>query len=128
MIHSSIKQSMYKIIRIIKFIFVILYSILVFFEKPFHCYKKTTFYTIEEKQNDECDSKLQYMDTNLFINRYLYRSFELFFLISFIAIQLILGEERKILNKFNNAYRVLQINLMVLIGLCIVDIFFSILF
>ena len=128
MIHSSIKQSMYKIIRIIKFIFVILYSILVFFEKPFHCYKKTTFYTIEEKQNDECDSKLQYMDTNLFINRYLYRSFELFFLISFLYIQLILGEERKILNKFNNAYRVLQINLMVLIGLCIVDIFFSILF
>lgn len=99
-----------------------------FFETPYHCYQKTTFYTQQNKENDICDSNLQYMNENLFINKYIYRAIELFFLFSFVGIQLVLGKERKILHKFSLPYKILQITLMVIIGLCILDIVFSLMF
>lgn len=68
------------------------------------------------------------MNENLFINKYIYRSFELFFLFAFVGIQIVLGEERKILHKFTMPYKILQITLMVIIGLCILDIIFSVIF
>lgn len=68
------------------------------------------------------------MNENLFINKFIYRSFELFFLFAFVGIQIVLGEERKILHKFTMPYKILQITLMVIIGLCILDIIFSLIF
>ena len=68
------------------------------------------------------------MNENLFINKYIYRAFELFFLFAFVGIQIVLGEERKILHKFTMPYKILQITLMVIIGLCILDIIFSVIF
>ena len=68
------------------------------------------------------------MNENLFLNKFIYRSFELFFLFAFVGIQIVLGEERKILHKFTMPYKILQITLMVIIGLCILDIIFSLIF
>ena len=52
----------------------------------------------------------------------------MFFLFAFVGIQIVLGEERKILHKFTMPYKILQITLMVIIGLCILDIIFSLIF
>ena len=43
LLYSSIKKKLYYILRIIKPIFLYLYSFMPFFEIPLHCYNKTTF-------------------------------------------------------------------------------------
>ena len=79
----------YKILRNIKFIVILSYSILVFFEKPIHCYKSTTFYSKDDKNDNECNPDLVYLDEKIFLNATLYRYIEIAFLISFVFFKII---------------------------------------
>ena len=128
LIHSTIKKNLYKIIRVIKFIFVILYSMTVFFEKPLHCYKQLTFFTVLNKHDNECPHNLQFMNPKLFSYPIIHRCSEIFFLLCFILIQHILTEERKTLKRYTQSYSVLQTSIIILISICIIDIIFGIIF
>ena len=119
----------YIILRASKIILISLYSIFVFFEKPLHCYKSTTFYTNVNKFDNECDPNLQYLNSDLFMNEKLYRSLELIFLISLACIKFLHYKLKNInlLKKINN-YIILQYVILGIISLCIIDIIMSLIF
>ena len=100
--YSSIKEKIYGILRKIKHIFILFYALMVFFEIPYHCYKSTTFYTVPNKKNNDCNLKLQYLfPLDSFISNFNYRLIEIFFLTSFIIIQFILVKQKKTLGIFS---------------------------
>ena len=104
---ENIKKK-YTILRFIKFIVIMLYIILAFFEKPIHCYKSTTFYSNNTKTDNECNPDLVYLN-NIFINSTLYRYIEISFLISFVLIKITHFTLRKIsLFKTINTYIIIQ--------------------
>ena len=128
LIHSTVKENLYKIIRVIKFIFVILYSMTVFFEKPLHCYKQLTFFPVANKDNNECPQNLQFMNKDIFLPPIAHRCSEIFFLLCFIFIQHILTEERKTLKRYTYSYSILQKSIIILISICIIDIICGLIF
>ena len=121
---ESIKKK-YRILRFVKFIAILSYSILAFFEKPFHCYKSYTFYTKKDKKDNECNSDLVYLN-NLFLDVSLYRSIEIAFLISFVLFKLMHFKLKQInIFKKINLYAVIQYIIFSLILICILDIILS---
>ena len=113
----------YIFLRISKIVLISLYSILVLFEKPLHCYKKTTFYINENKPDNECDQTLQYLNKNFFMPEKLYRYLELIFLLSFTIIKFYHYKFRKLslFKKIDN-YIILQYVVLAIIALCFIDI------
>ena len=85
---ENIKKK-YKILRGIKFTVILFYSILVFFEKPIHCYKSTTFYSNDNKNDNVCNPDLVYLNYKIFFDVTLYRYIEIAFLISFVFFKII---------------------------------------
>ena len=117
----------YKILRNIKFIVILSYSILVFFEKPIHCYKSTTFYSKDDKNDNECNPDLVYLDEKIFLNATLYRYIEIAFLISFVFFKIIHFRLKSIdIFKNRNSYAIIQYIIFFLILLCLIDVFISI--
>ena len=113
----------YFFLRIAKIILISTYSILVLFEKPFHCYKSTTFYTRNKEDNNKCDEKLQYLNKDIFMPEKLYRYIELLYLISFAIIKFMHYKIKKVsLFQKINKYIVLQYIILIMIFLCIIDI------
>jgi hypothetical protein len=119
----------YTILRIAKLTIINIYSILVIFEKPLHCYKSTTFYTNENKPDNQCDPNLQYLNINFFMNEKIYRYIELVFLVTFIFLKFAHYniKNRSLFQKVDK-YLILQYIVLCIIGLCIVDITISIYF
>ena len=76
---ESFNDKKYLIFRIIRINLIIIYSMLVLFEKPLHCYKSTTFYTNKTKEDNKCDKDLQYLNEGFFMNETAYRIIELLF-------------------------------------------------
>ena len=113
----------YTFLRITKITLISLYSILVLFEKPLHCYRSTTFYINENKPNNECDQTLQYLNINFFMPEKLYRYLELIFLSSFAIIKFYHYKLKKfsLLKKIDN-YIILQYVILTIIALCFIDI------
>ena len=112
----------YFFLRIAKIILISTYSILVLFEKPFHCYKSTTFYT-RNKEDNKCDEDLQYLNKDFFMPEKLYRYIELLYLISFAIIKFMHYKIKKVsLFQKINKYIVLQYIILIMIFLCIIDI------
>ena len=121
---ESIKKK-YRILRFVKFIAILSYSILAFFEKPFHCYKSHTFYTKKDKKDNECNPDLVYLN-NLFLEVTLYRYIEIAFLISFVLFKLMHFKLKQInIFKKINLYAVIQYIIFSLILICILDIILS---
>ena len=117
----------YKILRNIKFIVILSYSILVFFEKPIHCYKSTTFYSKDDKNDNECNPDLVYLNEKIFLNATLYRYIEIAFLISFVFFKIIHFRLKSIdVFKNRNSYAIIQYIIFFLILLCLIDVFLSI--
>ena len=117
----------YLFLRIAKIVLITTYSILVFFEKPFHCYKSTTFYTRNKEDNNKCDEKLQYLNKDIFMPEKLYRYIELLYLISFTIIKFMHYKLKKIsLFQKINKYLILQYIILAIIFLCFIDIVISI--
>ena len=122
---ENIKKK-YRILRFIKFIVIMLYIILAFFEKPIHCYKSTTFYSNNTKTDNECNPDLVYLN-NIFMSSTLYRYIEIGFLISFVIIKITHFKLRKIsLFKTINTYIIIQYIIFFLIFSCLIDIILSI--
>ena len=121
---ETIKKK-YKILIFIKFIAILIYSILAFFEKPFHCYKSYTFYTKSDKKDNICNPDLVYLN-NLFLDVTLYRSIEIVFLISFVLFKFMHFKLKKInIFKKIELYAVIQYIIFFLILICIIDIILS---
>ena len=119
----------YLILRIFKIALLTIYSILVLFEKPIHCYKSTTFYTVGNKDNNECNPELQYLNEDFFMNENIYRYIEILFLLSFVVIK-ILHYRLKHISLFQkiNKFIVLQYIILGIIFICIIDIIICIQF
>ena len=121
---ETIKKK-YRILRFIKFIAILIYSILAFFEKPFHCYKSYTFYTKSDKKDNICNPDLVYLN-NLFLDVTLYRSIEIVFLISFVLFKFMHFKLKQInIFKKIDLYAVIQYIIFFLILICIIDIILS---
>ena len=121
---ETIKKK-YRILRFIKFIAILIYSILAFFEKPFHCYKSYTFYTKSDKKDNICNPDLVYLN-NLFLDVTLYRSIEIVFLISFVLFKFMHFKLKQInIFKKIDLYAVIQYIIFFLILICIIDILLS---
>ena len=117
----------YVFLRMAKIILVTIYSILVLFEKPLHCYESTTFYKNDNKTDNECDPDLQYLNEDFFMPGRLYRSLELIFLISFVIIKFIHYKLKKIslLGKINQ-YLIIQYIVLGIIIICFIDVVIAI--
>ena len=113
----------YILLRTTKIVVIAIYSILVLFEKPLHCYKSTTFYTNDNKANNECDPTLQYLYKGFFINEKLYRFIELIFLVSFVFLKFghFKIKKRNLFQKVDK-YIILQYIILGIIALCFLDI------
>lgn len=113
----------YEILRMIKITLISLYSIIVLFEKPLHCYRSTTFYINDNKIDNECDMTLQYLNVDFFIPEKIYRYLELIFLISFACLKFFHFKLKKmsLLRKLDS-YIVLQYSILSIITLCFIDI------
>ena len=121
---ETIKKK-YRILRFIKFTAILIYSILAFFEKPFHCYKSYTFYTKSDKKDNICNPDLVYLN-NLFLDVTLYRSIEIVFLISFVLFKFMHFKLKQInIFKKIDLYAVIQYIIFFLILICIIDIILS---
>ena len=126
---SETKNKKYLVLRISKIICITIYSILVLFEKPLHCYRSTTFYIKNKKPDNKCDPDLRYLNENFFMPELLYRYLELLFLISFAVIKIIHYKLKKVsLFKKINKYIILQYIILGIITLCIIDIIICIQF
>jgi hypothetical protein len=100
-----------------------IYSLMVFFEKPYHCYQSTSFYTRENKTDNECDLGLQYLNSDIFMSDKLYRSLEIIFLVYFIVIKLLILKVKNIHLFHNiNSYLVITYITLGLIIICLFDI------
>ena len=119
----------YTILRIAKIAAISIYSILVLFEKPIHCYRSTTFYTNKNKHDNECDPDLQYMNEDLFMDEKLYRLIELLFLISFVIMKFIHYKlkKRSLFGKIDR-YIIIQYIILAIIGVCFIDIIICLIF
>ena len=119
----------YTILRIAKIAAISIYSILVLFEKPIHCYRSTTFYTNKNKDDNECDPDLQYMNEDLFMDEKLYRIIELLFLISFVIMKFIHYKlkNRSLFGKIDR-YIIIQYVILAIIGMCFIDITIGLIF
>ena len=125
---NETKNIKYLILRILKNVLIAIYSVLVLFEKPIHCYKSTTFYTIQ-KNNNECDPDLQYLNEDFFISENLYRYIELIFLVCFASLKFFHYRLKHIsLFQNINSFIVLQYIILGMILLCILDIIICIQF
>ena len=117
----------YLFLRTARIVLISIYSILVLFEKPIHCYKSTTFYTNDNKTDNECDPDLQYLNESFFMNEKTYRFIELLFLLSFIALKIIHFKLKKIsLFSKINKYTILQYIIFCIILICFIDVTISI--
>ena len=138
-IQDKVKKRKYKedkeskinfmIFRAIRIVIITLYSIFVIFEKPIHCYRSTTFYTNYTKPNNTCSEELQYLNEDLFMEEVPYRSFELFFLISFVVLKIVHFRLKKmsLISKITN-YIILQYIIFSIIFLCSIDIGLGLIF
>ena len=133
LLYSTIKKKLYYILRIIKPIFLYLYSFMPFFEIPFHCYKKTTFKLTSDYENPrkyckELELQLIFNSTDYYLNETIYRFLEIFFLTSFLVIQIIFIHEKKTLNSLTKSYERIEFILFTCIILSFLDICFGLLF
>ena len=133
LLYSTIKKKLYYILRIIKPIFLYLYSFMPFFEIPFHCYKKTTFKLTSDYENPrkyckELELQLIFNSTDYYLNETIYRFLEIFFLTSFLVIQIIFIHEKKTLNSLTKSYERIEFILFACIILSFLDICFGLLF
>ena len=133
LLYSTIKKKLYYFLRIIKPIFLYLYSFMPFFEIPFHCYKKTTFKLTSDYENPrkyckELELQLIFNSTDYYLNETIYRFLEIFFLTSFLVIQIIFIHEKKTLNSLTKSYERIEFILFTCIILSFLDICFGLLF
>ena len=133
LLYSTIKKKLYYLLRIIKPIFLYLYSFMPFFEIPFHCYKKTTFKLTSDYENPrkyckELELQLIFNSTDYYLNETIYRFLEIFFLTSFLVIQIIFIHEKKTLNSLTKSYERIEFILFACIILSFLDICFGLLF
>ena len=132
LLYSSIKKKLYYILRIIKPIFLYLYSFMPFFEIPLHCYNKTTFKLTAkyEKPREKCNNlNLQLIfDTDYYLDETIYRFIEIFFLTSFLIIQIIFINEKKTLNSLTKTYARIEFILFICLVLSFLDIVLGLLF
>ena len=121
----------FMIFRTSRIILTSLYSILVIFEKPIHCFQYTTFYTNKNKtkNNNICDENLQYLNEDLFMEEISYRTIELFFLISFVILKIVHFRLKKmsLITKINR-YIILQYIIFGIIFVCFIDIALGMIF
>ncbi len=112
---------LYKYLKRIKSILIFIYCFLLFFEKPFYCFKKLTipiFKTIE------CTDNIVYANLPV-LNNILYRIIEIILLNCFVLIQLFLIKERKDLSKLGESYIKTQKILFLLIIISLIDNIYS---
>lgn len=108
----------------------LIYAFMIFFEKPFHCYARTTFnfYQPTAKASNDCDANLEMMDIYIIDNMLYYRIIELFLLFCFALIQIVFWAERKALGNYTIQYKILQTSLMIIIFICVCDILLGLIF
>ena len=126
-INQKIKYPVYKGLRNLKTFFILIYTTIVFFEKPYYCYDKHTFNFLKEKpyeNEDRCNDNVAFMNLPIIPN-FIFRMIELFLLVCFILIQRVFAVERKALDTYTKAYHYLQFILTSMIILSIVEIIFS---
>ena len=119
-------KNKYRRLRIFRFIVILIYSILAFFEKPFHCYKRTTFYTNKDKNDNKCNPDLVYLNGK-FLDNTIYRSIEIAFLISFALLKIMYFKLKEIdIFKKIDLYAVIQYIIFFLIFICLIEVLLSI--
>ena len=133
LLYSSIKKNLYHFLRIIKPLFLYTYSFMPFFEIPLHCYNKTTFklkakYKNPREHCEELNLQLIFNTTDYYLDETIYRFIEIFFLTSFLIIQIIFINEKKTLNSLTKTYARIEFVLFSCIVLSFLDIVLGLLF
>ena len=122
--NKQIKYVAYRNLRKIKSFCLFIYVFMVFFEKPFYCFKNSTLPFIPPT---ECNDNVAFMSLPQ-IKESIYRTVELLLLLSFMAIQLIFHRERKALGNFTKNYHIIQIILYSLMTISLIDIIIGLIF
>ena len=124
-----INTETYKNIRYLRNFCLLIYGIIILFERPWFCYKGTTIPLPSSfKFIEECDKKVAFMNIP-FINNDYKCVIEILITLIIIITQLIKYKDEYILKKTNTGvnkyYNIIQIILFISLFLCLVDLIFS---
>lgn len=118
--HTEINFSFYKTIRQIKSVLVIFYSAISFFEKPFYCNDKLS---IPLREHIKCSDNIAFIGTPKIDSTIIYKSIEIFFIISFLVIQSVSVYQRYLIKNINNNYLICEGILFTLLVVSFFEIF-----
>jgi len=127
--NPNINSKGYKIVRFIRSISLFIYGVIMFFERPWFCYKQTNiplpeFFTF----NKDCENRIVFGNLPFF-NNYVIISIELVLTCIFLITQLIKYRNEYSLRNTNTGisrgYNVVQILLFISLIFCIIDLIVS---
>ena len=123
--NPDINSRTYKILRFIRNISLFIYGIIIFFERPWFCYEKTTlplpsYFTFQESCNN-----IAFVGID-FINNYVLRIIEIIITLIILSTQLIKYKNESILEKtnigVNRLYNIIQIISFFSLIICLIDL------
>lgn len=127
--NPNINSKSYKIIRFIRNISLLIYGIIMFFERPWFCYSQTNiplpdFFSF----NKDCENKVVFVNLP-FINHYLIIIIEILITSIILITQLIKYKNEYSLKNTNigvsKSYKIIQIILFISLILCLIDLIVS---
>ena len=130
-INPEINTKSYKILRIIRNISLFVYGILMFFEKPWFCYKGTTLPLPLKFQPQNCTNNIITFSKIPFIDSIILRSVEIIITIIIIVTQILKYKDEYYLLTLNNetmdkSYKIMKIASLIAIVICLIDSFVAV--
>ena len=131
-INPEINTKSYKILRIFRNICLLLYGILMFFEKPWFCYKGTTIkLSAFNFLPDECERNYITFAKIPFIDSIILRSIEIIITIIIFVTQILKYKDEYYLVTSNDetidkSYKIMNIIILIALVICLIDLFAAI--
>ena len=127
--NPDINSKGYKILRFIRNISLFIYGIIIFFERPWFCYNKTTIPLPNYFEFQENCKNIAFVGVN-FINNYVLRIIEIVITLIILITQLIKYKNESILKHtnigVNRLYNIIQIISFISLIFCLIDLIFAV--
>ena len=130
-INPEINTKSYKILRILRNICLFLYGMLMFFEKPWFCYTRTTIQLPLNFKTEDCKNNIITFATIPFIDAKILRSIEIIIIIIIIVTQVLKYKDEYYLvtsndESMNKSYKIMNIVIFIVLTICLIDLFAAI--
>ena len=121
-LNTRINYTFYKTIRILKAIFIFVYSLISFFEQPFYCNDKLSLSFLFVPERKKCSDNIALIGIYFIPGFKIYKIIELLMLLFFTFIQSISIYQRYIMKNLNTNYLICECFLFVFMIVSIIEI------